>query len=243
MDLLRRILFAAFVVGLGLSITLSEATLTALTALWLWRLRDPDVRSAQAWPLRAPVLVFAAATLLSALLSGAAGRSLLASKGLLLMAALFVTADALDDVRGAQGFLTFLSACAAIAAGIGLLQVAVCPGPAVDTGSPAWLYHRCFRPAALQHLHDAGRYPDPHAARDPAAAPAGAPRRPWFLPLWLVMLGGLVATYTRGAWLGFAAGILALLPGAGGVASFSWPVSPCSSWVCSRGRPAFVIAS
>jgi O-antigen ligase len=27
------------------------------------------------------------------------------------------------------------------------------------------------------------------------------------------MLGGLVASYTRGAWLGFAAGVLALLPG------------------------------
>jgi O-antigen ligase len=40
----------------------------------------------------------------------------------------------------------------------------------------------------------------------------GAPRRRWFIPLWLLLLGGLIATYTRGAWLGFAAGVLALLP-------------------------------
>ena len=61
------------------------------------------------------------------------------------MAALYVTADALDDVaqRGAVPHL--LSAVAAIAAVIGLLQVAVCPGPAPDTGTPAWLYHRCHR--------------------------------------------------------------------------------------------------
>jgi len=212
-DLLRRILFAAFVVGLGLSITLSEAALTALTAVWLWRLRDPDVRSAQAWPLRTPVFAFAGATLLSALVSGAAGRSLIASKGLLLMAALFVTADALEDVRGAQGFLTFLSACAAIAAGIGLLQVAVCPGPEVDTGSPAWLYHRCFRargPFSI-YMTLAGILTLTLLATLPRLLP-GPARRSWFLPLWLVMLGGLVATYTRGAWLGFAAGVLALLP-------------------------------
>src|SRR5262249_56017899 len=32
------------------------------------------------------------------------------------------------------------------------------------------------------------------------------------MPLWLVTLGGLVATYTRGAWLGLVAGAAALLP-------------------------------
>ena len=36
--------------------------------------------------------------------------------------------------------------------------------------------------------------------------------RGWLAPLWLVMVGGLLATYTRGAWVGFASGMLALLP-------------------------------
>ena len=213
MDTLRRILFAAFVVGLGLSITLSESALAALTALWLWRLRDPGARRAQAWPLLAPVLAFAGATLLSALLSGALARSLTASKGLLLMAALYVTADALDDVGSAGRFLTLLSAVLAIAAGIGLLQVAVCPGPGVDAGTPAWLYHRCHRargPFSI-YMTLAGILTLMLLATLPRLLP-GAPRRPWFIPLWLIMLGGLVATYTRGAWLGFAAGVLALLP-------------------------------
>ena len=74
------------------------------------------------------MLAFAGVTLLSALLSGELALSLTASKGLLLMAALYVTADALDDVASAGRFLTLLTAVAAIAAGIGLLQVAVCPG-------------------------------------------------------------------------------------------------------------------
>jgi len=54
-DTLRRILFAAFVVGLGLSITLSESALAALTALWLWRLRDPEACRAFLAGLLAPV--------------------------------------------------------------------------------------------------------------------------------------------------------------------------------------------
>jgi O-antigen ligase len=212
-DILRRILFAAFVVGLGLSITLSQSALAALTALWLWRLRDPGVRRAQAWPFLAPVLAFAGVTLLSALLSGELALSLTASKGLLLMAALYVTADGLDDVGSAGRFLTLLSAVLAIAAGIGLLQVAVCPGPGADAGTPAWLYHRCHRargPFSI-YMTLAGILTLTLLATLPRLLP-GAPRRPWFLPLWLIMLGGLIASYTRGAWLGFAAGVLALLP-------------------------------
>ena len=45
----------------------------------------------------------------------------------------------------AERFLTALAWYAAIAAAIGLLQIAVCPSTARDTGSPAWLYHRCYR--------------------------------------------------------------------------------------------------
>ena len=63
MAALRRGLLAAFVVGLGVSITLAEGALIGLTLLWLWRLRDPEVRRGQAWPLWQPVLAFAAATL------------------------------------------------------------------------------------------------------------------------------------------------------------------------------------
>ena len=148
-----------------------ESALAALTALWLWRLRDPGARRAQAWPFLAPVLAFAGVTLLSALLSGELALSLTASKGLLLMAALYVTADALDDVAGAGRFLTLLTAVLAIAAGIGLLQVGGMSGAGggrrhARPGSTI-AAHRARGP--LQHLHDPGGPPDPRAARDPAA--------------------------------------------------------------------------
>ena len=87
MDTLRRILFAAFIIGLGLSITLSESALAALTALWLWRLRDSEIRRTQAWPLLEPMLAFAGAKTLSPLLSCEPTPSLTASKALLPMQA------------------------------------------------------------------------------------------------------------------------------------------------------------
>lgn len=218
MTAVRRALFAAFVVGLGLSITLSQSALAALTALWLWRLRDPEVRRAQAWPLRAPVLAFAAATLLSAFLSAAPAVSVPFSKGLLLMAALYVTADAIRDVTAAGRFLMLLAAVATVAAVIGLVQVAVCPGPAVRTDLPAWLshllYHRCHRARGAFSIYMtlAGVLTLTLLATLPRLLPGARPRL-WFAPLWLVMLAGLVASFTRGAWLGFGAGVLSLLPG------------------------------
>lgn len=214
MTRLRWALFAAFAVGLGVSITLSQAALTALTALWLWRLRDPDVRRAQRWPLRAPVLAFAAVTLLSALVSGHAVDSVVSSKGLLLIAALYVTADQLVGVGDAERFLVVLAGAAAVAAAMGLLQVGLCPTAAASTGSPAWLYHRCHRARGFFSIYMtlAGVLTLVLLATLPRLLPGLRPRV-WLAPPWLVMLAGLIATYTRGAWLGFAAGVVSLLPG------------------------------
>ena len=108
MTALRRGLFGAFVVGLGVSITLSESALALLTLLWLWRLRDPSARAAARLPLWPPVLAFSAVTLLSALASGHPAAALAASKGLLLVAALYVTADALVGPADGHRFLTAL---------------------------------------------------------------------------------------------------------------------------------------
>src|SRR5215467_2183873 len=124
---LRRGLLAAYVVGLGCSITLSEGTLLLLTLLWLWRLLDSDVRGVQVWPLWAPVLAFAAATLLSAFWSGEVTQSLAASKGLLLMAALYVTADALESTGETDRFLSWLALAGGAAAVAGILQAVACP--------------------------------------------------------------------------------------------------------------------
>lgn len=210
---LRRGLLAAFVVGLGCSITLSEGALLLLTLFWLWRLRDPEVRRAQTWPLWGPVLAFAGATLLSAFASGHVAASVAASKGLLLTAALYVTADALEDTRAGDRFLSWLALAAAGAALAGVVQVLACPSPEPAHGLARWFFHRCDRARAFFSIYMtlAGVLSMILLAALPRLFPGGGARLRW-APAWLITLCGLVATYTRGAWIGFAAGALALLP-------------------------------
>ena len=213
MTALRRAVFGAFVLGLGVSITLSESALAVLTPLWLWRLRDPEARAAVRWPLWQPVLAFSAVSLISALASWNPVTALAACKGLLLVAALYVTADALPGPADAHRFLSALLVVVTVAAVVGLLQTVACPGPAADYGSPAWLYHRCYRARGFFSIYMTlgGVLSLVLLATVPRLLPgAGLPLWPT-LP-WLVSLAGLLATYTRGAWMGFAAGVLALLP-------------------------------
>ena len=58
-------------------------------------LRDREARMAARWPLWQPVLVFSSVSLVSALASGHPVTALGVCKGLLLVTALYVTADAL----------------------------------------------------------------------------------------------------------------------------------------------------
>ena len=210
---LRRAIFGGFVVGLGVSITLSQTALTLLTLLWLWRLRDPAERVAARWPLWPPVLAFSGATIVSALASGHPLTALAASKGLLLVAALYVTADALAGPADGHRFLSALLCVVTVAAVVGLLQASVCPGSAADYGSPAWLYHRCSRARGFFSIYMtlAGVLSLVLLATLPRLLPGVALAR-WSTVPWLVSLVGLLATYTRGAWIGLAAGVLVLLP-------------------------------
>jgi O-antigen ligase len=205
----RGVLLGAFVAGLGVSITLAETALALLTLHLLWRLRDPAARAAARWPLWPPVLAFSAVTILSALLSGHPAASLESAKGLLLVAALYVTADAVRDPEGAGRFLLGLTLAATVAAAVGLLQVGLCPGPDAPAAAPRWLYRRCGRAHGFFSIYMtlAGVLSLVLLATLPRLLPGGGELRRFGAP-WLVMLGGLVATYTRGAWIGFAAGVL-----------------------------------
>jgi len=209
----RRAVFGAFVIGLGVSITLSQTALALLALLWLWRLRDPEARATARWPLWQPVLAFSAVSVISALASGDPVTALGACKGLLLVAALYVTADALAGPADGHRFLSVLLVVVTVAAVVGLLQTVACPGPAADYGSPGWLYHRCYRARGFFSIYMtlAGVLSLVLLATVPRLLPGAAFLRWPTLP-WLVSLAGLLATYTRGAWMGFAAGVLALLP-------------------------------
>src|SRR2546427_5982873 len=67
------------------------------------------------------------------------------SRGLLLPAALYVTADALADARDGDRFLSWLGLAAAGAALASLLQVLACPSPVPAHGLARWFFHRCDR--------------------------------------------------------------------------------------------------
>lgn len=209
----RRIAVAAFILGLGFSITLSQGALIVLTLLWLWHLRDPEVRRTASWPLWAPVLAFIFVSLVSALASGHARTSLVASKGLLLVAALYVAVDLLTTSESADRFLWALGLVVAAAAVMGLVQVGFCPVPEPSAGIRRWFFHRCDRARGSFSIYMtlAGVLNLLLLATLPRLL---AERRLWglALPAWIVTLLGLAATFTRGAWLGFAAGVLALAP-------------------------------
>jgi O-antigen ligase len=207
----RRTLLAAFVLGLGFSITLAQTALALLTLLWLGRLCDRTARAAARWPLWRPVLAFGAVSVMSALFAPHPGEGLVACKKLLLVAALYVSVEALDSAERAERVLSALALAVAGAAAVGLLQVSLCPGPEADYGLPRWLYHRCARARGFfsSYMTLAGVVSLTLLATLPRLL-LGTSLRQWFALEWFASLAGLAATYTRGAWIGFAAGVLAL---------------------------------
>jgi putative inorganic carbon (HCO3(-)) transporter len=209
----RRALLAAFVLGLGFSITVSQAALALLTLLWVGRLCDRTARAAARWPLWRPVLAFGAVSVMSALFAPHPGEGLVACKKLLLVAALYVSVDALDSAERAEHLMSALALVVAGAAAVGLLQVSLCPGPEPDYGLPRWLYHRCARARGFfsSYMTLAGVVSLTLLATLPRLL-LGTSFRSWFALEWFASLAGLAATYTRGAWIGFAAGVLALWP-------------------------------
>jgi O-Antigen ligase len=210
---LRRVLLTGFAVGLGLSITLSETSLALLTLLLLWRLRGPAGRAETRWPLWPPIAAFAVVSLVSALVSGQPGALVVAAKGLALVAALYVSANLLVDPGEGHDFLSVLLVATAAAGALAVTQTGLCPGSGRDYGPPAWLYHQCYRGRGFFSIYMtlAGVLIIVLLATLPRLV-SGAVASRWQLLPWLVGLGGLVATYTRGAWLGFVAGIVVVLP-------------------------------
>jgi putative inorganic carbon (HCO3(-)) transporter len=209
----HRALLAAFVLGLGFSITLAQAALALLTLLWLVKLCDRKAREDVRWPLWRSVLALGAVSVVSALFAPHPGEGLVACKKLLLVAAVYVLVDELDSAEHAERFLSALALSVAGAAAVGLLQVSFCPGPEADYGLPAWLYHRCARARGFfsSYMTLAGVVSLTLLVTLPRLL-AGTTFRPWLALEWLASLAGLAATYTRGAWIGFASGVLALCP-------------------------------
>jgi putative inorganic carbon (hco3(-)) transporter len=212
------VLLVALVLGLSLSISLSQLTLGALAAWLLIARRAGRVPALQA-PLLAPIAAFAAWSLVAALASERPLESLGASKGLLDLAALFVIASALPDAATTRRFATWLLVALAAAAALALVQVAACPGPeatAHATTLAGKFLRKCTRARGFYSIYMtlAGVLAMALVAALPRLARVSA--EAWWLgPAWIIGGAALGLTYVRGAWLGFAAGAAAAVAGLG----------------------------
>jgi O-antigen ligase len=205
-------LLGAFVLGLGYSITLAQVVLGLLALCWLARLREPGRWQSLRFPLLAPGVALAGVTILAALASARPAASLRVSKNLLLFATLYLVLHALDGATRAYRFLTCLSLTLASVSIVGILQVSVCPS------DPGWIplasrfFKRCDRAHAFYSIYMtlAGVLSLGLLALLPRVLPGSRDRRWWVGPTCAAEAVALALSYVRGAWVGVAAGVLAL---------------------------------
>jgi O-antigen ligase len=208
---LRAVLLGAFVLGMAFAITLAQTALALLALRLAWRLGAGRARPT--WPLGGAFGGWVAASVLAALLSARPLASLVATKDLLLIAAFYVLLDALGDAREAGRWGARLFGAVAVVAALGVLQVMLCPWLAPFEPLLGRLARRCHRAHAFYSIYMtlAGVLTLVLLAALPrVAAGAGRPA-PWAMVAWLAGAAGLLATYVRGAWLGFLAGLGLLL--------------------------------
>jgi putative inorganic carbon (hco3(-)) transporter len=211
-------LLIVLVVGLALSISLAQIVLTAL-AVWVLLARWTGIIDRLRWPLLPPIVAFAAWSLVTALASDHVSAGLWELKNLLTLGAFFVILNALPEPADARRFAVWLLLALTGAALLGVVQVAACPGPeAVGTGTflVGKFLRKCTRARAFYSIYMtlAGVLAMSLTSALPRLARLG-PETPWLAPAWLVSGLGLGLTYVRGAWLGLAAGALAVAAGLG----------------------------
>lgn len=213
----ERGVLTAFLIGLGVSITLAQAALAALVLLWLVKLRDPHARGGLVFPLAGPFLGFVGATVLADFLSADVAGSLLASKDLLLAAIFFVLVNTLRGADGAEWLLRRLFLVMALVSVVSVLQVALCPSDPWTLPLLDRFFRKCARARGFYSIYMtlAGVLTLVLLAALPRLLAGEAGRARWEFPGWIFMLVALVLTFTRGAWLGFLAGMAGLMPVAG----------------------------
>lgn len=215
---LHNIVLSAFVLGLGVSITLSETALALLSLEWLYRLATTRSRETYWWPLWAPFLAWVIVSLLAAVFSGDPATSLVvAGKGILLIATFYVMLDALKNVDAAERFLAALFVIMVGVSLVGLAEVAFCGRLTPTSAALAWL---CRVPARSGratgffsiYMTFAGVLSLTLLAVLPRLlSPASAAVRRAGIIAWLVSAVAFAVTYVRGAWVGLVVGIAVLI--------------------------------
>lgn len=212
------VLLAAFVLGLAFSITLSQTALVLLTVRWLLRVTRREHRGG--WLLALPLLAWLATSLLAAGLSGRPAESaLVAVRGFVLVATFYVVLDALDSIRDVDWFLGGLGGALAVVSLVALLQVSVCPALPPGIASALRLVCKVARASGRStgffsiYMTLAGVLSLVLLATLPRVLFGGGPigSRRWWSAAWLLGAAAFALTYVRGAWVGFLAGIIALI--------------------------------
>jgi O-antigen ligase len=202
------------VTGLAASITLSQTMLAVLAAWLVWERAHGRLRTS--WPLAAPLLAFAAWTLVAAALSDAPWDSLLNTRPLLMLATLWIVLHTIEDAPRARWFAAVLFVALAVISVLAVVQVATCSGARLDAkaaGLPPVLtsfFGKCRRAHAFFSIYMtlggvlaiglALALPSLPLLRRRAAAVAA----------WLVGALALALTFVRGAWVGLAFGLAVL---------------------------------
>lgn len=212
---------ALLLVSLLTSIT-AAGVLTALAiAAALLRLLDPELRGAAPAPLALPLAVFAAVTLLSALLAPEPGHAFVHSKHLLSMPLFLAAVHAFRTPAQVTRAFAWLFAAAAVVAGYALVQTWACSttrelAPAVGWALKVDL-ERCrqlvpFRAKAFHSIYmTLGGVLVVVLALLLALLPAPGRRRAALAAVGALALPVLGLTYARNAWVGLAAAVLTLL--------------------------------
>jgi O-antigen ligase len=201
-------LLLVLAVGLACSITLSEITLLALAVVILGRAR-PQLSWLRA-PVVAPVLAFAAWTVLAAATAIHPADSLRSAKSLLNLATFWIVLAALPDAASARRFATAIFVSVSVVACLSIVQVTGC----VDGGYGATpqipllttYFKKCVRAHGFFSIYMtlAGVLLVVMSLTLPRLRDFRRPLLAGFA--WLACVVALALTEVRGAWVGFGAG-------------------------------------
>jgi len=201
-------LLVVLAIGLAFSITLSEFTLLILAVVLLAGVRTEALARA---PLAAPLLAFAAWSIVAALTSAEPAESLRATKSLLPLATFWIVLTALPGAAAARRFATIVFIAVTAAALASIVQVVRCPadggyGPTPQIPVVGVFFRKCIRAHAFFSIYMtlAGVLTVVLALTLPRLR--GLPRPGLAMLGWLTGAVSLGLTLVRGAWLGFAVG-------------------------------------
>ena len=133
-----------FLLGLGFSDSLAQLALGALAVSWLVRLGEPRRRDRLSSPLPAPVAAFAAATVLSALVS---------ARPLASLAIVYMVLHALSEAGAAARFLSRLFLILAAVSVLAIAPVTACPRDPGWVPLAARFFKRCDRAHAFYRIY------------------------------------------------------------------------------------------